>query len=141
MTAEEYLKQIEALDVQIQQDIEQLGELKVRAQGVSGIRYDRDKVQTSAGDRLCGDVCGIIGMQQRINDEIDRFYDAKQLIIEQIRGLRRADLIDILYKRYVQYKTFKAIAMEMGIGYTTVQNKHQEALAQFEEGYNLKYLT
>lgn len=137
MTAEEYLKQIQVLDIQIQQDIEQLDELKHRAQGVSAIRYDRDKVQTSPGDRLCSDVCSIVTMEDRINDEIDRLYDAKQLIIKQIRGLRDAMFIQILYKVYVQYKTLKQACLEIGIGYTTVLVKHHDALKQFEDTYTL----
>lgn len=140
MTADQYLMQIEVLDTMIQQDIEQLEELKVRARGVGAIRYDKDKVQTSPSDRLCGDVCSIVTMEQRINDEIDQFYDAKQTIIKQIRGIRDPNLIQILYKRYVQYKTLKAIAMEMKIGYTTVLAKHQEALAQFEANNSLEYI-
>lgn len=137
LTAEEYLGQIRVLDVQIQQDLEQLEELKVRAQGVTGIRYDKDKVQTSPSDRLCGDVCSIVMMNQKINEEIDRLYDAKQLIIGQIRGLRDADMIQILYKVYVQYKTLKVTGLEIGISYTTVLQKHREALALFEASYPL----
>lgn len=140
MTAEQYLRQIEVLDIQIQQDIEQLEELKVRARGVGAIRYDRNRVQTSPSDRLCSDVCSIVTMDQKINDEIDHFYDAKQLIIKQIRGIRDPDLMQILYKRYVQYKMLKTIAMEMGISYNTVLAKHQKALAQFEVSYDLEYI-
>lgn len=140
MTAEEYLGQIEALDVQIQQDIEQLEELKHRASGVTAIRYDKDKVQTSPSDRLCGDVCNIVTMEQRINDEIGRFYEAKELIIRQIRGMHSADIVQILYKRYVQLKNLKQIAVEIGMGYSTVLQKHRDALVIFEDQYTLKYL-
>lgn len=138
MTAEEYLKQVEVLDIQIQQDLEQLEELKVRAQGVSAIRYDKDRVQTSpAGDRLCSDVCSIIGLDQKINEEIDRLYDAKQKIIREIRELKDAAMMQILFKRYVQYKNFKAVAIEMGIGYSTVLQKHRDALIKFASEHDL----
>ncbi len=140
MTAEEYLGQIETLDVQIQQDIEQLEELKNSALGVTAIRYDKDRVQTSPSDRLCGDVCNIVTMEQRINDEIGRFYEAKELIIRQIRGMHSADIVQILYKRYVQLKNLKQIAVEIGMGYSTVLQKHRDALVIFEDQYTLKYL-
>ena len=137
MTAEQYLQRIRILDVQIQQDMEQLDELKNRARGVTAIRYDKDKVQTSPSDRLCSDVCSIVTLNDRINAEIDHLYDAKQRIITQIRGLDDAVYIQILYKVYVQYKTLKVAGMEIGIGYTTVLQKHRDALIQFASKYEL----
>jgi len=137
MTAEQYLQQIQILDVQIQQDIEQLDELKNRAKGVTAIRYDKDKVQISPSDRLCSDVCSIVTLDDRITAEIDKLCDAKQLIIKQIRGLKDAVYIQILYKVYVQYKTLKVAGMEIGISYTTVLQKHRDALAQFASMYDL----
>lgn len=142
MTAEEYLMQVELLDVQIQQDIERLDELRNSAKGVSAIRYDKDRVQTSAaGDRLCADVCAIVGMEQRINDEIDRFYNAKERIISEIRGIRDADAVQILYKRYVQFKNLKQISAEMGRGYTTILQKHHDALVLFASQVELNVVT
>ena len=137
MTAEQYLQQIQILDVQIQQDIEQLDELKNRAKGVTAIRYDKDKVQTSPSDRLCSDVCSIVTLDERITSEIDKLCDAKQLIIRQIRGLKDAVYIQILYKVYVQYKTLKVAGMEIGISYTTVLQKHRDALTVFASKYDL----
>lgn len=137
MTAEQYLQQIQILDVQIQQDIEQLDELKNRAKGVTAIRYDKDKVQTSPSDRLCSDVCSIVTLDDRITAEIDKLCDAKQLIIKQIRGLKDAVYIQILYKVYVQYKTLKVAGMEIGISYTTVLQKHRDALVLFASMYDL----
>lgn len=137
MTAEEYLGQIKVLDVQIQQDIEQLDELKNSARGVSAVRYDRDRVQTSPSDRLCSDVCSIVMMDQKINEEINRLYDTKQQIIREIRSLNDATYIQILYKVYVQYKTLKVTGVEIGIGYTTVLAKHQDALEAFASRFNL----
>lgn len=137
MTAEQYLQQIQILDVQIQQDMERLDELKNRAKGVTAIRYDKDKVQTSPSDRLCSDVCSIVTLDERITVEIDKLCDAKQLIIRQIRGLKDAVYIQILYKVYVQYKTLKVAGMEIGISYTTVLQKHRDALTVFASQYDL----
>lgn len=137
MTAEQYLQQIQILDVQIQQDMEQLDELKNRAKGVTAIRYDKDKVQTSPSDRLCGDICSIVTLDERITKEIDKLCDAKQLIIRQIRGLRDPVYIQILYKVYVQYKTLKTAGLEIGISYTTVLQKHRDALTVFASQYDL----
>lgn len=137
MTAEQYLQQIQILDVQIQQDMEQVDYIRNRAKGVTAIRYDRDRVQTSPSDRLCSDVCSIVTLDDRITSEIDKLCDAKQLIIRQIRGLRDPVYIQILYKVYVQYKTLKVAGMEIGISYTTVLQKHRDALTVFASMYDL----
>lgn len=57
LSAREYLKQLEVLDMQINDDIATLSDMKMNVCSAGGIDYSRDKVQTSpVGDKLCKDV-------------------------------------------------------------------------------------
>lgn len=142
MTAREYLQQLQDIDVSINQDVSRLEVMRKNATGQSAIRYDRDRVQTSPQDRLCSDVCDIVSFNERINNRIDRFVDAKEKVIEQIRGLHNAAFNQVLFSVYVEYKSLKQTAVEMGRCYTFVRDKHKEALEAFEKTYpDLKYLT
>lgn len=143
MTAEQYLEQIEAIDMQINQDIRRLEQMRSAAAGTKAIRYDTDPVQTSPdGDRLLLDVAKYIELEKRINAEIDRFIDVKDLIIRQIRGLHTVKNVQFLYLRYVDYMPLEDVSEEMGISYSTVKRIRLNALAEFGDTYqNLKYLT
>lgn len=143
LSAREYLGQLEELDINISQDLEQLEEMKRDACSTGGIDYSRDRVQTSiSGDKLGGQVTRYVTFNEHINAEIDRFADAKEQIISEIRGLHDTHYIQLLFKVYVQFKTLKVAADEMKMSYQYVRNVHKKALAAFESTYaNLYYLS
>ena len=143
LSAREYLKQLEVLDMQINEDLIELSDLKDSAMSTGGIDYSRERVQTSAvGDRLCSDVARYTDFDEHINEEIDQFVDAKKQIVKEIRGLRDKNMIQILTKVYVQFKTVKVASQEMRKSYNHVVNLHSKALKEFEKKHpNLHYLT
>lgn len=143
LSAKKYLEQLEIIDMQINQDIERLEEMKVDAKSTGGIDYSRDRVQTSPrGDKLCADVARYIAFDEEINAEIDRFVDAKEQIIREIWELRDINYIQVLYKVYVQFKSVKVAAQEMKKSYRYMIQIHNAALKAFEEMHkNLHYLT
>ena len=136
LSAREYLGQLEELDIKINQDLERLEEMKTDACNPGGIDYSRDRVQTSiSGDKLGGQVTRYVTFNEYINAEIDRFADAKEQIISEIRGLHNRNYIQLLFKVYVQFKTLKVAADEMKMSYQYIRNVHKKALAAFEEMY------
>lgn len=141
LTAEQYLSQLSTLDESINQDIERLEEMKDSAMSTGSIDYSRDRVQTSAvGDKLCSDVVRYTELDAHINAQIDKFVDAKEQIIREIRELHQVDYIKVLYKVYVQQKTLKIAAIEMNRSYRFVRDTHKKALAAFEDVHkNLTY--
>lgn len=143
LTARQYLEQLQELDTNINQDLERLDEMKINATCTGGIDYSKERVQTStSGDKLCNDVTRYISLDEEINAEIDRFTDAKNQIISEIRGLHVNNYIKLLYKVYVQYKSIYQASKEMHLSYSYVIELHKKALSAFEETYkNLHYLT
>ena len=88
LSAREYLGQLQELDTNINQDLERLDDMKTNACSTGAIDYSAERVQTSpSGDSLCKAVTNYVAFNDEINAEIDRFCDAKNLIIKQIRGL------------------------------------------------------
>lgn len=142
LSAKVYLGQLALIDEQINQDIERLDELKQSARSTGSFDYSRERVQTSPiGDKLCSDVSRYVDLDTQINAEIDRFVDAKEQIIREIRGLRDVNYIKVLYKVYVQFKSVKVAAQEIGKSYHYTSELHKKALNAFEEQYeNLYYL-
>lgn len=142
LSARKYLEQLQTFDIYINQDLERLDDMKTNACSTGAIDYSAERVQTSpSGDSLCRQVTNYVAFNEKINAEIDRFVDAKEQIISEIRGLRDKNYIQVLYKVYVQYKTVKQASKEMKKSYNYTVELHNKALAAFEETYkNLTYL-
>lgn len=133
LTALEYLSQLKILDIQIDQDIERLSEMKLNAIDSGAIDYSTERVQSSpSGDTLCKDVVNYVTYSEKINQEIDDYVAAKEQIIGEIRELRNAEYIQVLYKVYVQYKNLKTAAVEMQRSYNYVLTVHKQALKEFK---------
>lgn len=135
LTAREYLDQLQDIDINIEQEKDKLKTMRIDATGSKGIDYTKDRVMISPSDRLCGDVCDIITVDKKVTEKINRFLDAKEQIIDQIRGLHNPIYNQILYKVYVEYKSLKRASFEMHRSYAFVRDKHKDALQAFEETY------
>ena len=142
LTARQYLEQLQMIDIQINQDIERLSEMKHSALSTGGIDYSRERVQTSpVGDKIGTDVTRYMTFNDEINAEIDRFVDAKEQIIREIRELRDINYVQVLYKVYVQFKSLRVASEEMKKSYRYVIQIHNDALRVFEKTYqNLHYI-
>lgn len=135
MKVKEYLKQIEKLDKCIDQKQIECDSLRLLAESTGGIQYG-ERVQTSPqGDMLEKKVVKYVQMEQEINDMINKFVDLKHKIIDEIQGLSEVKHIDVLFKKYVQYKSLEQIAVEMNYSYPYIKELHGYALQDFERTY------
>lgn len=140
LSAEQYLGQLEVIDIQINQDLRRLEEMKHAAGGMGAIRYDKDNVQTSPeGDRLCLDVARYVEFNQKIEAEVDRYVDIKNQLIGEIRVLHTPKSVDVLYRKYVEFKSLVEIADAIGLSYVQVKRVHKRALQEFEERWPCRY--
>lgn len=135
--AKEYLQQIRRLDRLIEHRIKERDSLRT-FDGVSGISYDGDPVQTSPDGSAPFErtVEKLIALEAQLDNLIDEFVETRNRIIGEIHGLPNTNHVDLLYKRYVEYKTLEVIAVEMNYSYERIRHLHGYALRAFE----LKYL-
>lgn len=137
MKAKEYLQQLQRLDIVINQKIKEAHDLRLKSRSVGGIDYSKEKVQSGpAQDAPFVKLIGrIVDLEAEINAEIDFFVDEKHRIINQIQGLQNVNHIALLYKRYVEYKKFETIAVEMNFTYQYTIELHGFALKEFQTTY------
>lgn len=137
MTAKEYLQQLRRLDVMIKQKISEKEELQRKAGSISAIDYSKEKIKAEpSGEAAFERITDRIhSLEKEINDEIDCFVDKRHTIIKQIQRLKNVDHFDLLFKRYVQFKKFEQIAVEMNFSYQYVLELHGLALQNFESSY------
>ena len=132
MTAKEYLSQIRVLDTKINQRLRQQEELKEIIYSVSSINTEDEKVKGGVKNSY-NKIDKYIDMEQEIDNIIDEFVDLKNKIIWEIHQLKNPLFLDILYKKYVEFKTLELIAVEMNYNYNYVRRKHGEALKYFDK--------
>ncbi len=139
MTAKQYLSRIRILDIKINNKISELSMLKSKSTSLQAVVINDDKVQTSpALDRLGNDVSDILELEEEIQKEIKRYNDLKHKIINEIHTLNNRLYIEILYKRYVEFKSLEEIAVEMNYSYQYIRKRHGYALLEFEKTGNTK---
>ena len=134
MKAKEYLKQVELLDVKIKQKKIELAGLREDAICTGAFDYSSEKVQTSAkADSMSNKVAKYVDLENEIHEDIERFTELKHKVIGQIHMLDKPKYINVLFKKYIEYKGLKEIAEEMHYTPEYVRRLHGWALLSFEK--------
>ena len=131
MTAEEYLQQIQLIDIRITQRISEVEQLRQRITLIGGLDYSKDRVQMSptTGNKQ---IETLVDMEAEVLEMIENESRLKHEIIEEIQSLGNSAYVDILYRRYVQFQSFEQIAYNLKYAYNYVATIHGEALKEFE---------
>lgn len=133
MTAKKYLSEVQRLQTIIEQKQERIKEIRESASTVRGIRFDLEKVQGSGRTDKVGDsVAKIIDLETEVENDMISIIYRKHEIIEQIHALGNYRYIQLLYKRYIEFKRLQIVAAEMDFTYEYVLELHKKALKAFE---------
>ena len=140
MKAETYLRQIELLDRQINEDLADLQGAREAMRNPQAVDYSKDKVQTSPEDAMSKRLAQIADQNQQINEEIDKYAGMKTKIVQQMRNLGDTDrerrMQHLLFHKYVLYESVHYIAESvLKITYKACSQLHRDALKEFEEKY------
>lgn len=137
MTAKEYLQQLQRLDIIIDQKVKELDDLRIISKNINGIDYSKDRVQISPlkDANFTYMVEKMITIEMEINKEIRIFVIKRHEIINRIQRLKNLNYINLLYKRYVEFKKFEDIGIEMNFTYQYIKELHRYALQEFEKTY------
>ena len=132
MTAKEYLKQVEKIDLMIKNKLIEREQALALALSVTS-HLTPDKVQSSSSQQKMAEaVERYVSLETEIDNCIDELFDTKKEIISKIEKLE-ARYYDILHKVYIQYLEYKDIAKQCDRSYSWVSMMHDKALQQFEE--------
>lgn len=141
MTAKQYLSQIARADNIIKNKLSEIYQLKVLSTSISATNIG-ERVQTSVSADKMGDmIAKIVDLQREAQEDIDKYTDFRKKAISQIESIETDNFYNVLYGRYIQYKTFEQIAKEMGYSWRQTVRIHGEALAEFEKRYQNEMLS
>lgn len=129
-----YLRQLHRLELCIEQRQEELNRLRELI-GCNAIDYG-ERVQTSpSADSIPNEVIRRVELEADISRKIERFLQLRHKIINEIQSLDNAVYVNILYKRYVEYKSLEEIAVEMNYSYIHIKRLHGYALLEFKKRF------
>lgn len=133
MTAKEYLGQAYRLDQRINSKLEQVLSLRDLTTKATATMSD----MPGSGSRnvyKMQDIIGkIIDLENEINADIDQLVDLKREMVAVIKSVKNPEYQTLLELRYLCFKPWEQIAVEMGYSIHHLYRLHNSALAICDE--------
>ena len=130
MTPKEYLQQYRHAVERARSALEHLQELQTMATRTTPIYGGEGCGSHQSGDeKLVDAVSKIIEAKNRVSDELEMLEATEHQVIETINNVEDSTLSTLLYERYINGKTFEAIAVQMNFCYYHIVHRlHPKAL-------------
>lgn len=128
MTAKEYLGQAYRLDQRINSKLEQIASLNELATKCTSTLTGMPRNPNHGTSTMADAIGKIIDLQTEINRDIDRLVDLKREMVKLIKAVDNTEYQTLLELRYLCFKTWEQIAVDMGYNVRHVYRLHDEAV-------------
>jgi DNA-directed RNA polymerase specialized sigma subunit len=128
MTKKEYLAQAYRLDQRINSKLTQVTALNDLATKCTSTLSDMPRNPSRGISTMADAVEKIVDLQTEINRDIDSLVDLKRNIVRVIKAVENTEYQTILELRYLCFKTWEQIAVDMGYNVRHVYRIHDEAV-------------
>ena len=128
MTVKEYLGQAYRLDQRINSKLEQLESLNDLATKCTSTLTGMPKNPSRSTSMMADAVAKIVDLQAEINRDIDLLVDLKCEMVRVIKNVDHAEYQTLLELRYLCFKTWEQIAVDMNYSIDNVYRIHRKAL-------------
>lgn len=132
MKAKIYLKQINELDVKIENKIAEVEDCKAKALSIT-VAADAERVQSSGSkQQMANAICRYLQLAEELDEEIDGLVDKRQDIIHHIEALQ-CNEYNILHKMYVQGYELWELPGKMKKSYSWCNAVHGKAISNLQK--------
>lgn len=128
MTPKEYLEQAIYLDQRINSKLTQVENLRSLATKVTTVYSDSPHSPAPDCQRLEKTIAKIVDLENDINKDIDTLVDLKKEITETINEIPDLRQRTILEMRYLSFRTWEQIAVDLNFSIQHTYRIHDEAL-------------
>lgn len=132
MTSKEYLNRAYRLYRSLNSKLEQLESLKALAEKCTPVLSDMPKNPSSNTSSMEDTIASIIDLQNDLCTEIQEYVDTIREIREVLNQVTDSKFYLILHKRYLNYKHWEEIAVDMNYSYRYLLTKHGQALKEVD---------
>jgi len=126
--AKEYLSQAYRIDQRINSKLEQVQSLRELATKATATLSDTPASGSRKVHSMSDIIDKMIDLENEINDDIDRLVDLKREIVAAIKRVENPEYQTLLELRYLCFKTWEHIAVQMGYSIQNAYKMHDRAL-------------
>ena len=130
MTAKEYLGQAYRLDQRINSELEQVMSLRTLATKATSTLSDTPPSGTRNVHHMEDIIVKIIEMENEINRDIDNLVDLKREMVSVIKAVTDPELQTLLELRYLCFKSWEQIAVEMEYSIQHIFRLHDKSIKE-----------
>ncbi|ABN52953.1 MAG TPA: DUF1492 domain-containing protein [Hungateiclostridium thermocellum] len=130
MTAKEYLSQAYHIDQRINSKLEQIISLRALATKATSTLSDTPPSGTRNVHSMEDIIAKIVDLENEINRDIDILVDLKREFVSVIRKIDNTEYQTLLELRYLCFKTWEQIAVDMGYSLQHIFRIHDKALKE-----------
>jgi RNase H-fold protein (predicted Holliday junction resolvase) len=133
LKAQDFLRQVRKLDLQITNKLIEQQQWKDIALGITA-NMDGERVQSSGSkSKMANAVEKCVDMETEIDSLIDKLIDTKKEVIQTIERLDSPTEYDVLHRRYIQFLSLQEIADHYRKDYGWATTTHGRALKSLQE--------
>lgn len=128
MTTKEYLSQAYRIDQRINSKLEQIVSLRELATKATSTLSDTPPSGSRNVNSMEGIIVKMMDLENEINKDIDTLVDLKREFVFIIKKINNPEYQTLLELRYLCFKTWEQIAVEMGYSLQHIFRIHDKAL-------------
>jgi hypothetical protein len=129
ISAKDFLSQAYRIDQRINSKIEQVQSLRDLAAKATATLSDIPPSKGSRNFHRMEDlIAKMVDLESEINADIDNLIDLKIEIVATIKRVENPELQTLLELRYLCFKTWEQIAVDMNYGIDNIYRLHRSAL-------------
>lgn len=140
MKAQDFLRQVRKLDLQIQNKLIEKQQWRDVALGITA-NMDGERVQSSgAKSKMADAINKCIDVEAEIGCLVDKLIEVKKEVIQTIELLDSPTEYDVLHRRYIQFLSLQEIADHYRKDYGWATTTHGRALKSLQSILDKKRL-
>lgn len=128
MTTKEYLSQVYLIDHRINRELEEFKSLHDLATKATSILNDPLVSCSKNNQQMESIILKIVDLENKINNDLDKLIDLKAEITSKIKQIEKPEYQILLELRYLQFKKWEQIAVEMAYSIQHIFRMHAKAL-------------
>lgn len=128
MTTKEFLNQAYRIDQRINSKLEQIISLHALATKATSTLSDMPVSKAESQSRMADIIAKIVDLENEINADIERLVEIKKDIVSTIKKVQNPELHTLLELRYLCFRTWEQIAVEMNYDLRYLHKLHRRSL-------------
>lgn len=135
MTTKEFLNQAYRIDQRINSKLEQIISLHALATKATSTLSDMPINKTESQSRMADVIAKIVDLETEINKDIEKLVEIKKNIVSTIKKVQNPELQTLLELRYLCFRTWEQIAVEMNYDLSWVHRLHNRSLNKIKTSH------